>query len=236
MRAERRRHPRAPVLATAALFDGGRGLGEFRVINASAGGLLLEGERPAKEKVGVELRLSRKRVVRTEAAVTRGPTLRLGQAFALSFVNLSPDDEDALQNAVLAVLEEARTASVLIIDGNLEICHALREAIGRMGSLAFGVGTPLEAVNVLEQPNSFQVALIDVGLAGGALGLATGREVLGYMADHHPRLRRVLMAGNVPPWQVELARKALLPYSAHDVLAKPWSDSTLARALGGTAD
>jgi hypothetical protein len=45
---ERRCHPRAPLLATAVLVADDRALGSYKVINASAGGLLLAGEPPAE--------------------------------------------------------------------------------------------------------------------------------------------------------------------------------------------
>jgi len=88
-------------------------------------------------------------------------------------------------------------------------------------------------VHALEQPNSFSVALVDVVLAGGVVAGANGAEVLDYLADRHPTVRRVLMAGNVDAWQLELARRALFHRSVHRVLSKPWIDATLARALGG---
>ena len=86
-------------------------------------------------------------------------------------------------------------------------------------------------MHALEQPNSFSVALVDV--AGGVVAGANGAEVLDYLADRHPTVRRVLMAGNIEPWQLELARNTLFPNSVHRVLSKPWIDATLARALGG---
>jgi len=88
-------------------------------------------------------------------------------------------------------------------------------------------------VHALEQPNSFSVALVDVVLAGGVVGGTNGVEVLAYLANRHPTVRRVLMAGNIEPWQLELARNTLFPNSVHRVLSKPWIDATLARALGG---
>jgi hypothetical protein len=70
----------------------------------------------------------------------------------MSFVRLSPDDEDAIHDAVLALAEEATIASVLMVDSNTEVCRALRETIGRLGRRAFAVSTPLEAVHTLEGP------------------------------------------------------------------------------------
>jgi CheY-like chemotaxis protein len=236
MESERRIHPRAPLLATAVLRDAesGEPIGGFRVVNASAGGLLLEGQPPDLERFEVLLRLSAERAVRAQAVVVPGEKARPGafglSAFRVSFVALNPDQEDAIHDAVLSVLEEACVASVLIVDGNVEMCHALRMTLDRMGRRALAVATPLEVVHALEQPNKVCLALVDVALAAGGAASAAGQEVLGYLAESHPAVRRVVMASGLQPWQLDLARGALFP-GVHGVLLKPWSDETLSRLL-----
>ena len=91
-RTEKRRHSRAPLLATAVLYERGEAIGSFRVINASAGGALLEGQPPpGASRVNVAIRLSAKRSVRGDAVVSRGTASAGRDAFAVSFVRLSAD-------------------------------------------------------------------------------------------------------------------------------------------------
>src|SRR5216117_613239 len=103
-RAERRRQRRAPLWATAILHLDRRDLGSFEIINLSAGGVLLSGDLPANlgAPVSVQLRLPGAPAVRTEAALVRRDRTRQGSAFALCFTNLSAEDEEVVQGAVLA--------------------------------------------------------------------------------------------------------------------------------------
>jgi CheY-like chemotaxis protein len=225
---ERRRHPRAPIAASAVLLKGEQRLGSYRVINLSAGGLLLAGEAPPEgpETLRVSLRVGGDATLKAQVALLRQAHAHRAPSFALSFVDLDADAEDMIQNAVLEALEQATTASVLVVDDSPEICHALRLQLSRLGHRSYTVGTPLEAVDYLEQPNQVSVALVDLVLCG-----SNGLDVLAYLAEQHPGVRRVLMSGRAQPGQLELARHSLFKFSAHDVLAKPWTDGALTRAI-----
>lgn len=226
-RKERRTHSRAPLLATAVLLKDGVPLGSFRVVNASATGLLLEGEAPPDiERVEVALGLP-ERPVSCEAVVVRTGSSLDSRVFALAFSGVVAEHQEAIKSAVESALEEARSASVLIVDRNVEVCRALRAAVGRLGRRAMAVGTPYEATQLLQQPNSFAVALVDV-----VLDQPRGREVLAQLGEHHPSIRRVLMWGDLQAAHLELARRALGTYPVDAVLLKPWTDLTLAAALG----
>jgi CheY-like chemotaxis protein len=224
---ERRQHPRAQLAANVVVLKGEQRIGVYRVINLSAGGLMLAGD-PALnvgDTVEVILRLG-DRTVRAHASVLRETRTGHGGVSALAFRDLAADAHDLVQSAVLRALEDARGASVLIVDDSAEICQALRTQLGRLGLRAVAVGTPLEAVNFLEQPNHVTVALVDLVLGG-----SNGLDVLAYLADQHPNVRRVLMSGRAHPQQLELARHSLFRHSAHDVLPKPWTEETLTRAV-----
>jgi CheY-like chemotaxis protein len=224
---DRRRHARAPVATSVTVHRGEERIGVYRLINLSAGGVVLAGH-PALavgEQVQVLLRLG-ERTLRAEATVLREAQNGQGTARALAFPDLPPDDEDLIQSAVLRALEDARGASVLIVDDSAEICQALRTQLGRLGHRAVAVGTPLEAVHFLEQSNNVTVALVDL-----VLGAANGLDVIAYLAEQHPRVRRVLMSGRAHPQQLELARHSMFRFSAHEVLPKPWTEESLARAV-----
>src|SRR3954447_20723669 len=110
-RAERRRQRRAPLWATATLTTD-RDLGGFEVVNLSAGGALLVGDIPAPlgAPVQVQLRLPAGTTIRVQAALVRRDQSRQGSAFALAFTALDAADEEAIQRAVSAALDEARAA------------------------------------------------------------------------------------------------------------------------------
>lgn len=233
MGAEKRRFPRAPLLASAVLHKGPQPIGNFRVINASAGGLLLAGRVPdgLDDQVEIVVRLPADRIVRGKGTVVRVEVHGGRPAFAVSFVDLRSDQESILREAVVAAIEESRTASVLVLDGDLEASCALRESIRRIGYQSFAVASFLEFVHALQYPNNFSSALVDAQLPGPGSGWADGPEILEYLAHHHPGVRRVLMVGNVDPPPPEGARNAAAPEWSHYVLPKPCTDSALARAL-----
>jgi len=197
------------------------------MLNLSAGGLMLAGQPPLAvgDQVEVVLRVG-DQTLRARAGVLREGHGGKGKGRALAFHDLPPEAEDLIQNAVLRTLEDARAASVLIVDDSAEICQALRTQLGRLGHRAVAVGTPLEAVNFLDQPNNVAVALVDL-----VLGSATGMDVIAYLAEQHPQVRRVLMSGRAHPQQLELARHSMFRFSAHEVLSKPWTEESLTKAM-----
>jgi CheY-like chemotaxis protein len=227
--AERRRHPRAPLVASVVVERGGERMGVFRLANLSAGGVLLTGDPPLTvgDRLDLQLRLG-EQAVRMEATVLREARTGHGPSWALAFHQLPAGAEGIIEAAVARALDDARAAAVLIVDDSPEICQALRAHVGRLGHNAIAVGTPLEVVSLLEGPNAVAVALVDV-----MLGAGRGVEVLAYLAEQHPRVRRVLMSGRAHPEQLERARQDQARFSAHKVLAKPWTPESLALAIAG---
>jgi CheY-like chemotaxis protein len=227
--SERRGHVRALLRASAVLLRGGESLGSFRVINASVGGLLLGGTPPGPVGTRVELvlRLGPDRTVRTQAVVCREQASQDGAAFALSFVDLPAEGRELIQGAVDAFLERVRSASVLVVDDSREVGLALSLELSRMGRSVHAVQTPLDAVYMMEERNQVAVAIVDLVL-GGAHGL----DLIAYLADRHPGVRRVLMSGHAHPAQLELSRHGAARSAPHEILAKPWTNHSLARAVG----
>jgi CheY-like chemotaxis protein len=226
---DRRKHARAVLRASAVLLRADDSLGSFRVVNVSVGGLLLGGAMPAPvgTEVEVVLRLGPDRAVRTQAVICREQQSREGTAFAVSFVALPAEDEARLRSAIDACLERVRSASILVVDDSREVGQALSLELGRLGHAAHAVQTPLEAVCVLEERNQVAVAIVDL-----VLGNEHGLDLIAYLADHHPTVRRVLMSGHAHPAQLALSRHAVARSAPHEILAKPWSQTTLVRAVG----
>jgi hypothetical protein len=230
MSRDRRRHIRAPLLAHAMLFQEQRCLGSFRVLNVSAGGVLLAGESPTltTRKITVILELPGIKPLRAEAVVARNlvrsaasdPGRRPGDqdehAFALAFTRISASGQDAVQDAVLMTLEEAGAATVLIATESIGSGLALKRDLEGLGRPAFCVNSAMEAARFFELKNEVSIALVDEIFAKDP-----GTHLLGQLATEQPRVLRVLLS----------AQDTTLHPEAEEVLALPWLPEDLHRLL-----
>lgn len=228
---ERRSRPRTEVPASAVLLAGGRSSGRYVVENLSAGGALLLGEgrlRPG-ERVTMLLQLSGLKPIRLHAEVVRQEGGEAGAArLAVAFRHLAPSVEDVIHRVVLATLEhltEVSVPHVLVIDDAPQVCRALERDLHALGRRAVSAATLEEAVTSLSGGERH----IDAALVDLRLGQADGLELLAFLADRRPDVRRILMSGNLRPCQLELA---VTSGRAHAVLDKPWSRADLRRVLG----
>jgi CheY-like chemotaxis protein len=235
--SERRCSPRATFTSRAVVRRQEQSLGTFEVLNLAAGGLLLAGEPPGAangaspdDAVNVVLDLP----TGGDPLILPGHLMgarktRHGSAFVFAFSALPAGVRAQLQDRIDDNVARAQAARVLVVDDSREIGDALCFQLDRLGQAAHAVTTPLEALRLLEEPNQVQVAIVDMVLGG-----ANGLDLLAYLSDQHPTIRRVLMSGHVTPGQLDLSGRghAAMP---HEVLAKPWSESTLTRALGAIA-
>jgi hypothetical protein len=217
---------RVPFLATVALLRDKQYIGTFRVLNISAGGVLVAGQLPVSrnDKLEVLLQLPSGRPLRVEATVAREATGADGPAFALQLVRVSPGAEDLIHSAVVTALQEARAAAVLMVSHSLELCVALRRELRSVGQLSFAVGSPLEAVHFFTQPNAVGAVLVDA-----AMGASARDDVLAYLADEHPRVLRVVASAEetLPLMGSSPGDSSL----AQEVLLKPWTREATIRAL-----
>ena len=163
-------------------------------------------------------------VVRHDA---QGP---LRDRTAVTFCDLTPEHEDAIQETIADALERERArlaATVLVLAPDGESRDALEDDLRALGIEPVGVATPLEALAWIERPGARIVtALIDV-----SPGAATGLDVLEFLGEHHPDIHRVVMADEVRPFRLDLALRS---GRAHRVLRKPWDRRRLAEAVGAS--
>jgi c-di-GMP-binding flagellar brake protein YcgR len=111
---DRRRYPRVPCTTCVTLTWKGDELGIFHVLNLSAGGVLLEGVRPAP--VGHELtaRLHFSPFEIEVGAVVVRETSEQGRLmFALQFELISPEARECVRSLVQAMQQEADAPSPL---------------------------------------------------------------------------------------------------------------------------
>jgi CheY-like chemotaxis protein len=194
MTADRRRSLRVELAAPAALYADGGSPWVCEVDNLSLGGASLEGAR-ARTRVGdsvsVTIRLPGARAIRPHGRVARVRTVAGRVKVAVEFDGLSADVEDYIEDACLAALELAQEPRILVVDPrgfeSATLARSLREA----GHRVVPIATPLHAVAYLSERAS-SVAAIVVHLD---LSQTTGAELLRYVADEYPRVRRLAVAG-----------------------------------------
>jgi hypothetical protein len=225
MSRDRRRHIRAPLQAHVMLFAAHRCFGSFRVLNLSAGGLLVAGTAPraGKGKLSLILELPGTRLLRAEVTLARPLSRKSPQplteapAFALAFTRISASGQDAIQDTVLGTLEEAQAANVLIATAAVGEGLALKRAFDRLGRASFCVNAAAEVLRFFELRNRVSMALIDEAFAAGPQ-----TRLLQQLADQQPKVLRVLLS----------AQDTTLHAEAEEVLAQPWLEEDLLRLLG----
>lgn len=228
---ERRRHARSEVVATAVVFTRDRMHGTFFVQDLSAGGAYLLGHLDVHpgEKITTLLRFPGKAPFSVEARVVRHEprTSAHDDHTAISFLGLLAEQEDIIHEAIVAALERetARlSATILVIDPDDATRDALEHDLRALGHQPLAVSTPLEALSWLERPGT-HISTVFVDVTPGS---AQGLDVLDFLGEHHPEIRRVVMAGEVRPFRLDLALRS---GRAHQVLKKPWDRRHLAEAV-----
>jgi hypothetical protein len=189
------------VTAQVTLFADERCLGTFAVLNLSAGGVLVAGHTPAVSvrKLTAILEMGNARPLRAEAVIARTERESSEPCFAINFTKLSASGQDALQEAVLATLEEARAASVLIVAPPTGVERCLARDLKRLGRSSFHVGSAGEAMRFFELQNGVNLTFIDERLDQR---LHEGEAALGpllrFFVDQHPEVMRVLFSAAAP--------------------------------------
>jgi CheY-like chemotaxis protein len=220
------------VVATATTWVRGLCKGSYIVENLSLGGVFLSGGPAVREGEEVKLILELARTkVEVRGTVLRSEPLARDWALAVRFDAPTRRARDAIGKAVAEALDEAARDSsvrpeptVLVVDDSLLVREALTRDIRCAGWEVASFSTSLDALDFLDRPQSkIQVALIDL------LGATQdGRDLLTFLADERPGIRRILMSDHGRHAADELATLAT---RADAVLAKPWDHETLARTI-----
>jgi CheY-like chemotaxis protein len=228
---DRRRSPRAPLETSATLSRSPQDpLGAFDVVNLAAGGLLLAGRAPAPIDTVLEvtLALANGQAVVLPGHILRERTTRDGHAFVVVFGELSSAQQHLVRDTIDLALAAARSAHVLVVDDSAKAGQALRGDLSQLGHAAFAVTNPLEALRLLEQPNRVELAIVD-----RVLGASDGLDLVAYLAEQHPYLRRVLMSDPQGHAQLASALRQRPQAAPHHLLTKPWTGPALARMVAG---
>jgi CheY-like chemotaxis protein len=228
-RNERRLFARARVAATATVWVRGLCKGSYIVENLSWGGAFLSGGPAIREgeevKVVIELA---KGPVEVRGRVLRSEAQARDASLAVRFDEPSRRAREAIGAAVADALERVAEDSsvrpeptVLVVDDSLLVREALARDLRCFGWEAACFSTPLDALTFLDRPEAqIRIALIDHA------GPPNARDLLSFLADEKPAIRRVLMQEARPAGD-DLG----LALSADAVLPKPWDHDTLARTI-----
>jgi CheY-like chemotaxis protein len=161
-----------------------------------------------------------------EASVLRAQDRCDGvSAVALQFTRVAPIVHDAIQRLVARERARERAAKTWVI--SLDDERAIRAALDRelrvLGLSPRSVAAPLDLLRCLED-TAINVAAVIVDLR---LCQEQGTNVLTFLSEDYPRIRRIAMSGTASG---ELERCVRSGW-AHALLEKPWHRSDLVQAL-----
>ncbi len=224
---ERRGSFRVKVSARAGVFHNGQLRGQYPVRDLSTGGCLLsdvDTPQVVGDHVEVFLQLPRHNSVGVSARVRR----MADDVMALSFEHATPRAEDTIQDLVLQAFVALRAHGedfvALVIEPSNTLRSALIDQLGTLGQPAIGVGTALDAVQILME----QAERVDCAFIQSRSAQVPSFEIVEFLAQHHPHIRRVLIGD-----AEEVARswRAEPRELVHSLLELPASDRNLEHVL-----
>ena len=116
---------------------------------------------------------------------------------------------------------------VLVVDDSEGVGRAMVRDLRALGRQGVWVTNPLDAIKYLQAPLSrVEVAIVDFDL-----NTSDGLDVLAFLAQDYPAVRRVLMSGCVSN---EVLDRACASGQAHTAFAKPWDRVRLSEVLALT--
>lgn len=202
--------------------------GSFVVDDLSSGGVRLRGAIAFGEGEQVAIALTGEGIQTVELAgdVVRAELLDARWIVAVHFRELGDPIRDALRRVVLHAIARQRAAArkiVLVVDDERGIQTALAHELTLLGLDAHAVATPHGVIGCLHDPAmDVHTAFVDLGL-----GICDGLDVVAYLAEAYPRIRRIVMSGSR---DADMER-AVATGKAHAMLRKPWERSDLRGCL-----
>lgn len=223
-RLDRRRSHRVSMRRVTARCASSLTIGLYAVRDLSMGGVLLHGEPLLSPGTRVRVQLSADGVAR--APVLRGTVLRMDcdevdHEFAVAFDVLSADEEDAIDEIVVAKLSGGSREQVLVATGSVVEREKLAEALARLGYDVLEAESAFDVVAALADPDTRPNAV----LLGTQFGGGSGLELASFLADAYPKVRRVLVARDSVKTRSQAAGMV------HAILSSPWSDGVLSDVL-----
>jgi DNA-binding NtrC family response regulator len=112
---------------------------------------------------------------------------------------------------------------ILLVEDDPHVAHALVQVLAHLGHEGVAVERIAEAVALFEASSDIEAAIVDIGLRDGE----DGHDLLRWLAEHRPQVRRILTSGfGRPEGFVEDPPRQLF-------LGKPFGVLTLKALFGG---
>ena len=221
---ERRRSFRVTVPATAFLWRQGRFAGGYRVSDLSIGGCSIDAGPFCDLGQRYELTLrvdggDDQTGLHCPARVVR----RRGSTLGLSFVDTGAGAEDRIHDLVLRCLEQGRSTAghTLVVHSRPEHVTPMIRALEAYGHRVHLACTPLQAVWILENDASG----IHTAIVARRLGRDDGRDMVRFLSERHPGIRRILLS------EEEMSDVLESSGRAHAVLTGPFDPEHLRRVV-----
>jgi len=227
---DRRSSHRVDLDGRAVLFQRGHHVGQYTLENISAGGALVSGERDLRPGHLVHLLIdfaTGEETMSLTGSVRRVRDQDNGVGLAIAFPVLSPDQEDAIHDAVLrALLRRDRAIShlpLLVFEPRRRVREEIESEIRSFGLPVFSVGSLSEAVRELEDEEKEYAGLVIHSVTHDPQSM----DVIEFFSDSED-LRTIILPepdGNLCERAKRLAK---LPQVR---VPRIWSRSELRRAL-----
>jgi len=164
---DRRASHRVDLDGRAVLFQRGDRVGQYTLQNISAGGAMVSGDRKLRPGHLVHLLIdldTGEEMMSLTGSIRRVRGENGGVALAIAFPILSPDQEDAIHNAVLRALvrRDALTAQLplLVFEPRRRVREEIESEIRSFGFPVSGVDSLAAAVRELESEETEYAGLI----------------------------------------------------------------------------
>ena len=195
---ERRRHFRAWGQSAgrgAVVVHGSRVALRGELVNLSLGGALVRCE-PGPAPVpgrGMPLWIELELGGRWVAQHGRARRCDIGE-LAIEFDRMTPDNEDMIEDHVLAAVEADRTPRVVVLDPSQPRRRRISEALRRAGCDSYEAATPLEAIHRVEtSPGITAVAVAE------HVSRTASEALVDYFSESNPHLKIAVLADGTGP-------------------------------------
>jgi len=227
---DRRLSHRVDLDGRAVLFQRGHHVGQYTLENISAGGAFVSGERDLRPGHLVHLLIdfaTGEETMSLTGSVRRVRDKDDGVGLAIAFPVLSPDQEDAIHDAVLRALLRRDGAiahlPLLVFEPRRRVREEIESEIRSFGLPVFSVGSLSEAVRELEDEENEYAGLVIHSVTHDPRSM----DVIEFFTDSED-LRTIILPepdGNLCERAKRLAK---LPQVR---VPRIWSRSELRRAL-----
>lgn len=237
---ERRHSFRVQVPARASVFYKGKLCGSYAVLDVSIGGCLLRGRLalPVAEAVDILLHLPHRTPLGLSAKVSRCQRMQTAGGLSdrsdatayemgLKFEHTTPRAEDCIQDFVVETFARTQaddTRMALVVEPRHDSRQALVHTLRELGRRAIGVATALDAVQLLGNDGEH----IDTVFIEAAASSLPSLELVEFLTQHHPHVRRVLVGSAE---DIQAAWVAQATGDVHALLETPCAPDAVHRVL-----